>query len=410
MNVIYNLFARSMSEDISLTLGNMMLCGRDNAGRDLAYKSLIKHQLNKNRTLVIFQDGVGAERLKQIKLLAHSHGKSAFDISFSSPDGKIDALSAFTDPDGKAEFVVKLLCCAADIGADLRSVAHRFFYYAADTFDKLVRHYTLADLAALTPDDLKAALDLCTLDSYEKSRRDRFLTDPTLRSAFFGIESYIVKLETLGILEILSGTRKCHDLFSLGSVSVISGLAIEDKVKRLILIKSLMYILNSCIEGLPARSTLSVILNNVDFMENETVMSLVECTRRFGCVVYPIIENITSYVEKNGNELVEGMRSFAVFNQGSDANATFWSSFFGTHDVRESNLLSYTVKKRHGLFGGIMRRGGTVESTKKKYDKKTTLQKVNKPMFLPEEFRKLSPTEAICYLREPLQRRKSRVE
>ena len=87
-----------------------MLCGADNAGLDLAYKSLIKHQLNKNRTLVIFQDGVGAERVKQIKLLALSHGKSVFDISFSSSDDKIDALSAFTTPDDKAEFVVKLLC------------------------------------------------------------------------------------------------------------------------------------------------------------------------------------------------------------------------------------------------------------------------------------------------------------
>ena len=409
MNIICKLFERMETDNIAKSLGNMMISGVENAGRITAYRDLIRHQLHKNRTLLIFQDAVTSEKYSQTKALITPFGKRIYDISLSSTDNKIDILTAFNSPEDKATFIVTLFSYVADISETLRNKAYRFYYYAIDTFDKLSKPYTLNELAKIDLDYVIDAVNMSSLDGLEKNRRLRFLSDATTYSSFLDLESYMIQLESSGVCRVLSGDKNCAEAFTNGNVSIISGYASEDKKKRELLLNAVMYAVNSCAERSTSTHPMSIILNNMDFMQDEVAKALMEYNFDIDCAVYVLMEDISKYIEKNGNELLEKTKSFLVFNQGSDNNASFWSAFFGSRDVQERSF-SYTKRKSWNPFANMWDSGGVI-ATPRKYNSTTTnVQKVNKPIYRPEIFRELRPEEVMCYLREPLLRRKSRIE
>lgn len=409
MNIICKLFDRPETDNIAKSLGNMMISGVSNAGQTVAYKALIARQLYQNRTLLIFQDAVTAEKQSQLKALIAPYGKSVCEISLSSVDGKVDILTAFCSPEEKATFIVSLLRQISGIDETLRNRAYRLYYYAIDTLDRLGKSYTLSDLAKIDLEYVIDAVNMSSLDPLEKNRRLRFLSDATMYSVFLDLEGSMVRLESSGICKALSGSRSCLDVFSNGNVSIVSGFASEDKGNREILLNAVMYAVNSCAERSVTKSPLSIFLNNMDFMSNEVATSLMEYNFDIDCAVYVLIEDISKYIEKNGNELLEKTKSFMVFTQGSDSNASFWSAFFGSRDMQERSF-SYTKRKSWNPLSSSWDNGGVISSPRKYNSATTSIQKVNKPIYRPEVFRELRPEDVMCYLREPLLRRKLRIE
>ncbi|MBO5714875.1 MAG: hypothetical protein J6S23_00590 [Clostridia bacterium] len=408
MNIICKLFERMDADNIAKSLGNMMISGVENVGRITAYRDLIIHQLNKNRTLLIFQDAVTSEKYSQTKSLITPFEKRIYDISLSSSDNQIDILTAFNTPEDKATFIVTLFGYVADISETLRNKAYRFYYYAIDTFDKLSKPYTLKELAKIDLDYVIDAVNRSSLDDFEKNRRLRFLSDATTYSDFLDFESYMIQLESSGVCRVLSGDKSCDEVFTKGNVSIISGYASEDKKKRELLLNAVMYAVNFCAERSASKHPMSIVLNNMDFMQDEVAKALMEYNFDIDCAVYILMEDISKYIEKNGNELLEKTKSFLVFTQGSENNALFWSAFFGSRDVQERSF-SYTRRKGWNPFSRSLNSGGVV-ATPQKYNSTTvSFQKVNKPIYRPEIFRELRPEEVMCYLREPLLRRKSRI-
>ena len=409
MNIICKLFEQAEGDHIAKSLGNMMISGIENAGRIAAYKDLIKLQLNQNRTLIIFQNAITVEKHSQTRALIASFGKKIYDFSLSATDNKVDILTAFHSSEDKATFIVKLFGYVAEISEALRNKAYRFYYYAIDTFDKLGRSYTLSDLAKIDLEYVIDAVNMSSLDDLEKKRRLRFLSDATTHADFLDLEAYIIQLESFGICRVLSGDEDCREVFSSGNVSIISGYASEDKKKRELLLNAVMYAVNSCAERSTGTHPMSIILNNMDFMQDEVAKALMEYNFDIDCAVYVLTEDISKYIEKNGNGLLEKTKSFLVFTQGSDDNASFWSAFFGNRDVQERSF-SYTKRKSWNPFANMWDRGGVIATPRKHNSTITNVQKVNQPIYRPEIFRELRPEEVMCYLREPLLRRKSRIE
>lgn len=409
MNIICKLFERPETDNIAKSLGNMMISGAENFGYTSTYHDLLEYQLTKNRTLLIFQDALTAEKYLQTKSLVASFGKKIFEIGLTTTTEGIDILTSFRSPEEKATFIVTLFGYISDIGESLKNKAYRFYYYAIDTFDCLGKAYKLDDLAKIDIDYVIDAINTSTLDASEKSRRIRFLSDSSTYSAFLDLESYMIQLESSGVCKVLSGEKSCSDAFDGGNVSFIVGYAREDKKKRELLLNAVLYAVNSCVESSSAVHPLSIILNNMDFMQDEVTKSLMDYNLSSDCVVYLMMEDISKYIEKNGNELLEKVKSFLVFTQGSDSNASFWSAFFGSRDVQERSF-SYTKKKSWNPFANMWDSGGVIASPKKYNSTTTNVQKVNKPIYRPEIFRELRSEEVMCYLREPLLRRKSRIE
>jgi len=410
MSVICKLFRRSELDNLAASLGNMMISGAENTGRIAAYKDLIELQLYKNRTLILFQDDITDAKYSYVRSLITPFGKKIYDIRLSAENGEIDILTAFKDASGKARFITTMLGYAGDISESLRSRVYSLFYYAIDTFDRLGRAYKLCDLMRIDPDVVALAVGESELDSFEKERRIRSLTDVTTKSAFLDIEPYMIQLENEGICRVLSGNRNCAETFSSGNVTLISGFAGDNKVMRELLLNSVMYAVNASAEGLIASHPLSVVVSNANFMNDDVAKSLMEYNTGADCAVYVVMEDISKYIEKNGNELLEKTKSFMVFTQASDPNASFWSQFFGSRDTQERSF-SYT--KRRGLLSiltGSWDSGGVVPGPRKYSSTTTSVQTVNKPIYRPEVFRELRPLDVMCYVREPLFRRKLRIE
>lgn len=409
MNQVCKLFEKLETDNLAKSLGNMMISGAENAGRQLTYRDLLRYHLRQNRTLLLFQDAVTAEKHMQTKAMITPFGRRIHEISLNATEGQVDILTAFRSPAEKATFLVTLFGYVAEISETLRNKAHRVYYYAMDTLDRLGKPYTLDELAKMDLEYIMDAVNMSSLDALEKNRRLRFLNDVTTRSAFFDIESYMINLEGGGVCRVLSGERDCMDVFSKGSVCMILGYASEDKRNRELLLNAVMYAVNACAERSAAGHPLSIILNDMDFMQDDVANSLMEYNFGGDCAVYVLMEDISKYVAKNGNELLEKTKSFLVFAQGSESNAAFWSSFFGSRDVQERTF-SYTKRKSRSLLPGAWENGGVIASPRKYNTTTTNVQKVNKPIYRPEIFRELRSDEVMCYLREPLLRRKSRLE
>lgn len=408
MDIICRLFNRPESDNIAQTLGNMMLSGTESSGYSLVYKDLVAHQLNRNRTLVVFQDAVTEDKLSQLKAMVVSFGKKIYDISLSSAVSDLDILTAFGCPEDKAMFIVNLFDNVADISDTLRNKAYRIYYYAIDAFDNLDKRYNLKELAKIDPDYIISAVNASSLDAFEKGRRLRFLSDAKTYSDFLDIEAYMMQLESSGVCGVLSGDKSCADIFTDGNTVILSGYAREDKKRRELLLNAMLYAVNACAERVSLHP-LSIILDNVGFMHYDVAKALLGYNAECDCVVYVLMKDISEYVRKNGNELIEKIKSFLIFNQGSDANATFWSLFFGSKDVQERSY-SYTKRKSLNPFANVFDNGGVVANPRKYSSATTEIHKVNKPIYSSEIFRELRSEDVMCYLREPFFRRKSRIE
>ena len=193
----------------------------------------------------------------------------------------------------------------------------------------------------------------------------------------------MIQLESSGVCRVLSGDKNCAEAFTNGNVSIISGYASEDKKKRELLLNAVMYAVNSCAEHSAGTHPMSVISNNMDFMQDDVAKSLMEYNADMDCAVYVLMEDVSKYIEKNGNELLEKTKAFLVFTQGSDNNASFWSAFFGSRDVQERNF-SYTRRKSWNPFSNMWDSGGVIASPRKYNATTTSIQMVNKPIYRPK--------------------------
>ena len=121
------------------------------------------------------------------------------------------------------------------------------------------------------------------------------------------------------------------------------------------------------------------------------------------------MKDVFRYVQNNGNELLDMFKSFLVFTQGTDANASFWSEFFGGREVQERSF-SYAERKSWNPFKHMWDTGGVVDTPRKYKSSSMNVQKVKKPIYPPEVFRELRAKEVMCYLKSPLLRRKTPIE
>jgi len=156
-------------------------------------------------------------------------------------------------------------------------------------------------------------------------------------------------------------------------------------------------------------SDISFLLKDADFISGDYIKIALNYNLSYHYASYIFVDDVTKYIMKNGNDLLDMIKAVVVFTQGSDENANFWSAYFGSRDVQEKSF-SYTKKKSWNPFSNIWDSGGVVSSPRKYNTATQSFQKVNKPIYRPEVFRELRPNEAMCYLREPLYRKKARIE
>lgn len=394
---------------ITKALGNMIISGVDNYGRNIALNDLLKIGMTNDRTVVLMQDSVTRDQRAQVlsAVSPYISRKAVYEIGLSS-DATLDILSAFRCAEDKANFVLFLFEMVSDISAVLKSKIHRFYFYLIDTLDNLTKTYTLSDLMKVDIDDVMDLINTSSLDDIEKKRRLRFLGDSSTYSIFLDIESYMTQLETSGICTVYSGSVSMQKMFSSGNFILINGYAGEEMKKREALLNSIAYALNACTEDLCARYPISLIIKNADYIKENISKSLCDYNGSLDFTTCFIIDDISKYVEKNGNEILDRINAFLIFTQGSGLNAGFWSSFFGSHDFQERNY-SYTKRRSLNPFANMWDSGGVVSSPRKYNSTTTSFQTVNKPIYRPEIFREMKSDDVMCYRREPFMRRKCKI-
>ncbi len=412
-NCIYKLFERPLTDNLAKSLGNMIVSGVNNAGRSRAIRDLLDSWLTSARTTVVLQDNVTAEEKTQLLTVVGPYmtGKRLFDLKPSCDASQgVDILTAFDSAHEKAEFIVSLFEMIGELPESLRNKAYRLFSYAMDTMDMLSMSYKLSDLMRIDNRMVAGYVTSSSLDEAEKNRRLRFLNDGGMHASFMDIEFYMAKLEDSGVVKTYSGDNAFFDVMKDGNLVLFTGLAGEEKRNRELLLGSALKVLGMKMERCVAARPCSVFLKNVDFVRKDALEALLQYQASIDCATYLLVEDISRFIEKNGNDILDLTKTFMVFTQGSEGNAAFWSAFFGSRDAQERSF-SYTKKRSWFSFsGGISETGGVVAPAGKYNSTTTNMQRVNKPIYRPEIFRELKPYDVMCYLREPLFRRKSRIE
>lgn len=409
MGAISRLFDISDSVNMAKALGNMIISGVDNTGRNMAVNDLLRTGMGAHRTVVMIHDAVTRDQHAHVisTVTPYTSGKTIYDLTLSSP-ATLDVLSAFNSAEEKSNYILYLFGMVSDITDMLKTKIYRFYYYLIDTLDNLSKTYTLKDLMKVDIEYVVDLVNASTLDDFEKNRRLRFLNDSSTYSIFLDIESYMTQLETSGICNVWSGSLSMKTVFSNGNFILVCGFASEEPKKREALINSISYALSACAENLCATNPMSVIIKNADFIKENVSKSLCEYNGTADFATYFVMDDISRYIEKNGNEILDRTKAFLIFTQGSGNNAEFWSNFFGSRDVQERNY-SYTKRKSLNPFANMWDSGGVVASPRKYNSTTTSFQKVNKPIYRPEVFRELRADDVMCYLREPLIRRKCKI-
>lgn len=411
MAIINRIFDKTPYDDITKSLGNMIISGAENEGSVKLYYNMLATALREKKTLILANGSLSNDQHGKITSVVKPFmiGRKLYDFNYESYSCAIDVLSAFSTPEAKAEFLVNLISLLSTMSDDLKSKAQRYYLYAMSTLDTLGERYTLKDLLLMDVEFVAEKVRYSSLSELEKRRRMRFLEDASMYSAYLEIETCLVKLETYGLAEMLSGTVKFNDVLNDGNVIMLNGFISDDFQKKQLLFNILFYAIEKCLEKYRSTSNVLFLTKNADFVAGDYFKNVLEFNFSYHYATYMFVEDMTRFISKNGNDILDKTKSFIVLNQGSDENASFWSAFFGSRDVNERSF-SYTKKKGWNPFASTWDSGGVV-STPRKYNTTTqSFQKVNKPIYRPEVFRELRPNEAMCYQRDPLMRRKTRIE
>jgi len=410
MNFINYLFDKSEYEDIANSLGNMILSGVRNEGVDKTEKELVRSILNHNRTLVFFNNCISREGHDELCSFFSAYpSKKVFDLSLTKKENCLNILEAFDSANDKSNFLMQLITMVSDVSDAIKSKIRRIFYYAMDALDKLGRKYKLNDLTKLDLDYIIEITNEAEIEDLEKRRRLRLLSDATTYSVFFELEDCWDSLNILGFDEAFSGDLSPKEILNHGNIVLINGFAHEEKKSRETYLNAFMLVYKSIVESVVSSAGLSTILKNSDFISIELLGQLFELGNSINSKVYMFVEDISQFIMKYGNAILDDTKSFMVFTQGSESNAGFWSGFFGSRDMQERSY-SFTKKKSWNPFASSWDSGGVVASPRKYSSTTQNIQTVNKPIYRPEIFRELRPNDVMIYLREPLIRRKSRIE
>lgn len=411
MPILNTIFEKSLSDNLTKSLGNIIISGVENEGYKTLYFNMLSEMLKAKKTVILANGSLSNDTHRVINnyLRPHLIGRRVYDFNYTGTSSTVDILSAFNSVDKKADFIVVMLSALSDIPELLKSKAQRFYTYAMTALELLRKPYTLKDLIMMDIDYVVDLVNSSPMSDLEKNRCLRFLSDTSMYSSFLDIETGLVKLESSGLCNILSGSDKMIDVISDGNVIMLSGLLSDDFRKKELLFNLLFYALGKSLETFKSASKVNFLIKDADFVAGDHIKQSLEYNISYDYATYIFIDDISRYISKNGNEILDMTKSFLVFNQGSDDNASFWSAFFGSRDVQEKSF-SYTKKKSWNPFSNMWDNGGVV-STPRNYNTATqSFQKVNKPIYRPEVFRELRSKEVMCYLREPLMRRKTNIE
>lgn len=411
MAILNRIFDRSPSEDVSTTLGNMLISGVENTGSKKLYQNMLMDLLHAKKTIILVNGSLSCEDYKKVLKFIQPHmvGRCGYDLNLGEASDTFDAMSAFHTSEQKADFVISLMSMVADIPDLLKAKAQRFFLYAISTLDLKGEKCSIKDLASM---DIEYVIDLVSsssLPELEKKRRIRFLSDASTYSSYLDIESCMVKLESVGLLEMMSGDLSIKEILRDGNVVMLNGLISDDFKQKELLFNAVFHAFSKCLEKFRSMSRVAFLIKDADFIAGDYIKNILEFNVSYNFASYIFVDDITRYIARNGNPVLDSSKSFLVLNQGSDENAAFWSTFFGSRDVQEKSF-SYTKKKSWNPFANMADNGGVIASPRKYNTTTTSFQKVNKPIYRPEVFRELKPDEVMIYLREPLIRRKTRIE
>lgn len=409
--IINRIFEKTPDDDVAKSLGNMIISGVENEGSVKLYYNMLATALRERKTLILANGSLSNDHYSKMKsvVMPFMTGRKLYDFNYDGCSCAVDILSAFGTPELKAEFLTNVISLLSKISDELKSKAQRYYLYAMSALDSLGESYTLKDLSLMDVEFVAEKVSMSVLPEPEKRRRMRFLEDASMYSAYLDIETCLVKLETYGLAEMFSGTVKFNDILNDGNVIMLNGFVSDDFEKKQLLFDIMFYAIEKCLERFRSTSRVLFLTKNADFVTGDYLKNVLELNSSYQYSIYMFVEDMTRFINKNGNDILDRTKSFIVFNQGSDENASFWSAFFGSREVNERSF-SYTKKKSWNPFASTWDSGGVI-STPRKYNTATqSFQKVNKPIYYPAVFRELKSNEAMCYLREPLMRRKTRIE
>lgn len=411
MAILHTMFQLPHTDDLVKSLGNMLISGAWDAGSRKLYFNILSSLLAGKKTVVLVDGGLSETQHTSLHRMIEPHmtGRRLYDFGFFDGASRVDALSAFDSTEDKAEFFKKVLAMSSGMPEMLRSKAARFYRYAMQALDSLDRSYTLEELCGMDVERVTEFVDAAPMPEETKRKAMRFLSDTGMYSAYMEIETCLCESDNSKLIHMFSGDTTVSDMLREGNVILFSAFTRDEFEENELLLNALFYMLGKRLERACGGSRVNFLIKSADYISGDYIKRTLTYNESYHHAACIFVEDITKYIAKNGNDVLDDIKSAVVFHQGSKENAEFWSAYFGSRDMNEKSF-SYTKKKSLNPFASSWDSGGVVSAPRKYNTTTVNIQKVNKPIYRPEVFQELRPEEAMCYLRQPLMRRKTRIE
>ena len=147
MAILNRIFERPATEDITNSLGNMLLSGVKNQGSKKLYFNMLMNLLRENKTVVLVNGSMTGEEHTVLQSFVHMHigGRMLSDFNMTGTSDSVDILSAFQSADQKAEFITLLVSSALPLTDVIKNQAKRMYLCAVTALEALGKKYKIRE-------------------------------------------------------------------------------------------------------------------------------------------------------------------------------------------------------------------------------------------------------------------------
>lgn len=400
LTYIIDRFYNAKDKDIDEIMGNILISGMPNEGQITFLKSLIGYSLKRNKAVIIVTNR-NSELYNILDCYKNlNSGNDAYKVlSIDFTDRvRSDSFNPFKNLD---DIMIKDM--VLDMISQYRSLnetevvkIERYILLTIKIINSLNQIFKFNDLIKYDIDNLLELTEKTSMSVTEKQRIQRFLNE--MYQDFIVIESYFDIFNQNGLGDILSGHIGINDIITQKVILMFVLEQLTEPNASNVLLKIIIRLLLQNIPKLTIRNRILLLLEGIIFDSMSDLVGLLKMNfgNKINCAF--TVEDVSGLIKESGNKFIDYCKTFAIFTQNSNENCNYWSEFFGTYETIE---LSYTYSNKHKtLLGQIFGNTSTVVD-KQSYDlSNVNANKVAKPIYKPEIFRKLNKKEAIIYFKE----------
>ena len=354
--------------------GNLILIGNSKSALDYVLANYSITSLNDDIALIIFRNATtGISAYPTIT----TQGMMIYSLDCTDANGseQIDIFAGLTENDIDA-YIIKIFDKYEPFEKSKKLYFHNYVSLFRNLVKRTGKKVTLQNMHDWDIDDLEMINMQYVTDPIEQQKNERFLN--AIRPNIIELESYFHAFSQSIAGEIFSGNKSIEQILSRKSIVEVSLDFSFKKEESTLIMSVLVELINRINVALTGRKSINVVLDGIpsDVLINSDSLRLINNGRGFH-VLYTV-PDISTLLEKSGNDWIERADTLVFCRQNSDKNKELCSKFFGEYEKQKE---SYTSSKTTPSFLSYLMGGGGGPSRTNSRTVTTEKERVYPPEF-----------------------------